>query len=548
MGYISDEKKEEILDNTDIVALINEYVPLKRQGANYMGLCPFHSEKTPSFSVNPKGQYFHCFGCHKGGDALTFLMEYQNINFNEAITQLAERSGIELKTEKVSKLTLKINRLLDINYKVMMHFYKNLLTSSYAVNYLKKRNIRPKLVNNFILGYAKNTGEDIINLAKENNWLLSDLLELGLVKKRYNNQYIDAFRNRLIFPIIDSRNKVIGFGGRSPDNTMPKYLNSPESIVFEKRNNLYAINNFKKSRNKEIILVEGYMDVISLFNYDITNAIASLGTSFTKSQALLIKRYTKDVYISYDGDSAGKNATRKAIDTLLSVGINPKIIEIESGLDPDDYIKKNGKESFLALKNVAKDSYDYQFDDLINRYNRAKDNEKNSLIDLFIDFLAKIHSINSLLTSKYINYTCKLTKVSEEELYHSIKNRKKVNRLNRSEIIERKPTEIFYDINDLNLQVDILNILINNLDFYNQHEEYFEEFIIDERIKKIKDYIKLENDVNISKLEDEFYDEKYYPIISHLKKVDVLADELLLKINEAIKKRKKVLQYKSKKQ
>ena len=401
MVFISDEKKNEILENSDIVAIIGDYVDLKKSGNSYKGLCPFHNEKTPSFTVDDRKQLFHCFGCGEGGDVVSFIMHKEGLSYIDSMKYLAKKAGIKLDDTKSSKENKILNRYYDINKDIMMYFYKNLLTDKACQIYLKNRGFRSNIVNTFMLGFAKNSWDDLLSYVKKKDYLLDDIENLGLIKKSQNGKYYDKYRNRLIFPIINHYGKVIGFGGRSIDSTMPKYLNSPESQVFKKRYNLYGLNIFKKQSNKDIILVEGYMDVIGLNNQGIDQAVASLGTSLTSDQAKLLKRYAKNVYICYDEDNAGIKATDRAIEILLDEGIKPNIISLEKGLDPDDFVKKYGRDAFIKKMDEASDVYNYKYNKILDLYAESKDNEKFEKLNLFIEFLS---SIKSDLTREILLY------------------------------------------------------------------------------------------------------------------------------------------------
>ena len=346
---INDELLDEIRSRGDIVDLISEYVNLKRSGTNFMGLCPFHGEKTPSFSVSRSKQIFKCFGCGAGGDIITFVMKKENLNFREAVKFLADKYNIELKegSKPNKEMNEKIERAYSANREAAKFFMENLSSSKVAYNYLKNRNISNEIISKFGLGYAKDDWQSLYNRLKKLNFTDDELIEFNLCSKSSKGDMIDRFRNRIMFPIIDTKKRVIGFGGRVLDDSLPKYLNTRDTIVFNKGKNLYNLNLVSRESDREkIILVEGYMDVISLYKSGIKYIVASLGTSLTQDQASLIKRYGKEVYICYDGDSPGIKATNRAIDVLIGAGVSPKIISLRDNLDPDEYIKKYGNLSF----------------------------------------------------------------------------------------------------------------------------------------------------------------------------------------------------------
>lgn len=546
MVFISDDKKNEILENSDIVAIIGDYVDLKKSGNSYKGLCPFHNEKTPSFTVDDKKQLFHCFGCGEGGDVVSFIMHKEGLSYIDSMKYLANKAGIKLDDTKSSKENKRLNRLYDINRDIMMYFYKNLLTDKAGQTYLKNRGFRSNIVNTFMLGFAKNSWDDLISYVKEKDYLLDDIENLGLIKKSQNGKYYDKYRNRLIFPIINHYGKVIGFGGRSIDSTMPKYLNSPESEVFKKRYNLYGLNIFKKQSNKDIILVEGYMDVIGLNNQGIDQAVASLGTSLTNDQAKLLKRYAKNVFICYDEDNAGIKATDRAIEILLDEGIKPNIISLEKGLDPDDFVKKYGRDAFIKKMDEASDVYNYKYNKILDIYASSKDNEKFEKLNLFIEFLASIKS--DLTREIFINNVSKLFDIDKSTLkesvlkyndYYKKTNKKKIsnensytkNKLSQNTIVERKKYSV--SINEL----ETLRLYLNQRDDYKEFEDFFDQVLVDENILKIKAYIEKNG---MEKISENFSDQDQF-IIDYIKDKSnkIVANELKEKIN--LENRRKLL-------
>lgn len=546
MVFISDDKKNEILENSDIVAIIGDYVDLKKSGNSYKGLCPFHNEKTPSFTVDDKKQLFHCFGCGEGGDVVSFIMHKEGLSYIDSMKYLANKAGIKLDDTKSSKENKRLNRLYDINRDIMMYFYKNLLTDKAGQTYLKNRGFRSNIVNTFMLGFAKNSWDDLISYVKEKDYLLDDIENLGLIKKSQNGKYYDKYRNRLIFPIINHYGKVIGFGGRSIDSTMPKYLNSPESEIFKKRYNLYGLNIFKKQSNKDIILVEGYMDVIGLNNQGIDQAVASLGTSLTNDQAKLLKRYAKNVYICYDEDNAGIKATDRAIEILLDEGIKPNIISLEKGLDPDDFVKKYGRDAFIKKMDEASDVYNYKYNKILDMYASSKDNEKFEKLNLFIEFLASIKS--DLTREIFVNNVSKLFDIDKSTLkesvlkyndYYKKTNNKKIsnensytkNKLSQNTIVERKKYSV--SINEL----ETLRLYLNQRDDYKEFEDFFDQVLVDENILKIKAYIEKNG---MEKISENFSDQDQF-IIDYIKDKSnkIVANELKEKIN--LENRRKLL-------
>lgn len=391
MGFIPQDKIDEIKSVADIVSVIGDYVELKRAGSNYVGLCPFHNEKTPSFSVSPSKGIFHCFGCGVGGDVISFIMQKEGLSYPEAIKFLADKLGILVETNEVNKEKYEHRKkLFEINNEAKLFYYKNLLINDIPKEYIKKRNLNNNLINKFIIGYADGKNSLYRHLLQK-GYQKDDIIEVGLINQDEKGNVYDKFRNRLMFPIIDIRGNVIGFGGRALAEARAKYLNSPQSLAYDKSKNVYGVSNLKNSTKVgKIILVEGYMDVISLTNYGFDYAIASLGTSLTHDQAKLIKRYCKNIYICYDGDSAGQNATSRAIEIFKEQDISPNIIVIPDNMDPDDYIKQYGNESFNRLIDNAMDSVIYEYKKILQKYDINDVKEKIQLIDDLTTLLSKL--------------------------------------------------------------------------------------------------------------------------------------------------------------
>ena len=353
--YYPREIIDQVIEANNIVELIGEYIKLTKKGNNYFGLCPFHNEKTGSFSVSnePGRQMYYCFGCHASGSALTFLMKYENMNFQEALEELAKRAGIELPkpdykdSKKASERAKLKEEILAANKEAATYFYKLLKSSSgqRAREYVLKRGLTEETVKNFGIGYADKYRDDLYNHLKEKGFSDNVLTTARLVTAKDNDVY-DFFWNRLMFPIMDIRGKVIGFGGRVLGDGEPKYLNTPETIVFEKNRNLFGMNYARKHKGEPFILCEGNMDVISMHQAGFTNAVASLGTSLTVGQAGLLKRFTDNVYIAYDADDAGRNAALRAIGILRDAGISVKVVDHSPYKDPDELIKAEGKEAY----------------------------------------------------------------------------------------------------------------------------------------------------------------------------------------------------------
>lgn len=359
----SDDIIEEVRSKNDIVDVISQYVRLTRRGSSYFGLCPFHNEKTPSFSVTPSKQMYYCFGCGAGGNVYNFVMEYENYSFGEALSHLAERAGVELPRIEYSKEARakaeKRATLLEINKKAAQYFYYQLRRDNgkIAHEYLTGRGLSEETIQKFGLGYSDKYSDDLYKYLKSRNYSDELLRESGLFNVDERQGMYDKFWNRVIFPIMDVNNRVIGFGGRVMGDGKPKYLNSPETQIFDKSRNLYGLNIARTTRKNYLILCEGYMDVISMHQAGFTNAVASLGTALTSGHASLVKRYTKEVLLLYDSDEAGVKAALRAIPILREAGVNSRVVNLRPHKDPDEFIKAEGAEAFEKRLEAATDSF-----------------------------------------------------------------------------------------------------------------------------------------------------------------------------------------------
>ena len=350
--YYSDEIIEEVRSRNDIVDVISGYVKLQRKGSSYFGLCPFHNEKSPSFSVSPGKQMYYCFGCGAGGNVFTFLMEYENFTFVEAVKHLADRAGVKLPEAEYSEEARQAadlrSRLLEVQKKAAAFYYYQLRQESgqQAMEYLTGRELSEETMRKFGLGYSPKFSGGLYRYLKEKGYSDSLLKESGLFNIDERRGMQDKFWNRVMFPIMDVNNRVIGFGGRVMGDAKPKYLNSPETKIFDKSRNLYGLNAARTSRKPYLIICEGYMDVISMHQAGFTNAVASLGTALTSGHASLMSRYTKEVLLTYDSDEAGQRAALRGIPILRAAGITPRVVNLSPYKDPDEFIKAQGREAF----------------------------------------------------------------------------------------------------------------------------------------------------------------------------------------------------------
>lgn len=372
--YYSDEIIEEVRSKNDIVDVISSYVKLQKKGSSYFGLCPFHNEKSPSFSVSRQKQMYYCFGCGAGGNVFTFLMEYENYTFVEALRYLADRAGVDLPEEEYSKEARERADtraiLLEINKVAAQYYYVQLKSSQgvQGLTYLKKRGLSDETIKAFGLGYSNKYSDDLYRYLKSKGYKDDMIAKAGLITIDEKHGVYDKFWNRVMFPIMDVNSRVIGFGGRVMGDAKPKYLNSPETMIFDKSRNLYGLNRARSSKKPYFLLCEGYMDVISLHQAGFTNAVASLGTALTPGHASLIKRYVQEVYLTYDSDGAGTKAALRALPILKDAGITARIIRMEPYKDPDEFIKNLGAEAFEERISKARNGFMFSLEVLERDY------------------------------------------------------------------------------------------------------------------------------------------------------------------------------------
>ncbi len=541
MYVINDNVLDEIRDRADIVDLIGEYVDLKRSGSNYMGLCPFHSEKTPSFSVSPSKGIFKCFGCGVGGDVITFVMKRENLSFPEAVEFLADKYSVRLEVYKDENKEArdKRDRLYEINREAGLHFLKNYQTSQKTQLYLKNRMLNDKTIRSYGIGYSKDSWTDLYDHLTKLGYKEDELLELNLISKSKNGNYIDRFRDRVMFPIINRNNRIIGFGARAFGDERPKYLNSRETPIFHKGNNVFNMNIISRESTRErIILVEGYMDVISLYNSGINYSVASLGTSLTIDQANIIKKMAKDIYICYDSDNAGINATSRAIDIFLETSVKPKIIELEGGLDPDDFIKKYGMEGFENKIKSAISYIEFKIKKLKENFN-LEDSEGlsnftiesakilSSIInpierDIFVKDFSRKYNISFAAIENYINYL----------------NRNKLKEVKREKLKVKKNTNVVKS-NKARAQEELLSYSLLDNDIYKYIKNKIEVFYFTNAMTRavfeeiprlykeemeVKDFLSL---LESNRLVDIEFVGNILSIISEIHVDDKIVDELI---------------------
>ncbi len=425
-NLIPGEIIDDILDKVDIVEVVSSRIPLKKAGRNFRCNCPFHNEKTPSFIVSPEKQIYHCFGCGAGGNALGFLMKYEKLDFREALNSLADKAGVKLPVAKFhdrAKDSL-ADKLHDLNG-IAKDFYRNNLLShngSFCYKYLTDRGIASDAIKIFQLGYAPNTWEGLISFFK-NKGIGPDFMEkAGLaVPSEKDKGFYDRFRNRLIFPIFDIRNRVIGFGGRVMNEAQPKYINSPETLIYTKGKHLYGLN-FSKSflREKDYaVIVEGYLDLIIPFQYGIKNIVATLGTALTTHHIRLLKRFTRTVVMVFDSDKAGEEASLRGLDLLVSLDMNVRVAALPKGYDPDSFIRKQGREAFENIIKASKDLFDYKMNLLENRFNKDGVRGKAAIATLMLPTITRIP--NEILKAAFLKKLSDTLSIDEAALRAELK-------------------------------------------------------------------------------------------------------------------------------
>ena len=426
----------ELTERNDIVDVVSGYVRLgKKSGSNMFGLCPFHSEKTPSFSVSPDKQIYHCFGCGKGGGVINFIMEIENLSFPEAVEFLAKRAGMPMPEEENDRESRKRSRMLALNRDAARFFYAQLSTpqGGAAREYMARRRIGPATAKNFGIGFAPDTWDSLEKAMREKGYTDFELFDAGLVRKGQKGGYYDTFRNRLMFPVIDVRGNVIGFSGRILGDGEPKYMNSPETLVFNKSRNLFALNLSKKSKSGYIILSEGNIDVVSLHQAGFDSAVASLGTSLTPEQARLLSRYTNQVIIAYDNDGAGIKAAQRAIGILEKLDLKVKVLRMSGAKDPDEFIKLKGADAFRNLLESSENQIDYRLRSVTDKYDLSVDEQKVEFLKEASDLVARLPG--SVERQVYAMRVASMSGVSADVVTKEVERRRKklVNQASRSE-------------------------------------------------------------------------------------------------------------------
>ena len=475
--YFSEELIEEVRVRNDIVDVISGYIKLQKRGSSYFGLCPFHNEKSPSFSVSRTKQMYYCFGCGAGGNVFTFIMEYENFSFVEALKLLAERAGIELpemeySKEAKEKADLK-NTLLEVNKLAAKYFYAQLKSQQggYAHRYLTERGLSEEMITAFGLGYSNKYSDDLYKYLKTKGYSDTILSKAGLISIDERQGVYDKFWNRVMFPIMDVNNRVIGFGGRVMGDAKPKYLNSPETEVFDKSRNLYGLNRARTSRKHYFLICEGYMDVIALHQAGFTNAVASLGTALTAGHASLIKRYVNEVYLTYDSDEAGTKAALRAIPILKEAGISAKIIRMDPYKDPDEFIKNLGAEAFEERIQKARNGFMFSLEVLEQNFDMNSPDGKTAFFDEvakrlneFEDEIERNNYIEAVAEKYHVGYEVLRKKVAKSAIQTGL-----AKPIERPKTVDRQKTK---EDGKLQSQKILLTWLIENEKVFSQIKRY----------------------------------------------------------------------------
>lgn len=525
---IPEEIIERIKSENDIVDIVSETVRLKKSGRNYIGLCPFHHEKSPSFSVSVDKQIYKCFGCGEAGNVISFVMKTKNWGFIDAVKYLAEKANIDINFDNgkgSDKYKEKKALMYKINVDAARFFFSNLRKDKNAYEYFERRGIIQKTVNNFGLGYALNDWKSLLFYLHKKGYSDEIIVESGLAVKNDKGKIFDRFRNRVIFPVFDYRGNVIGFGGRVLDDSKPKYLNSPETMVFNKGYNLYGLNFAVKNGLKErtLIIVEGYMDCISLHQHGVTNVVASLGTALTENQAKLMKRYADTIVISYDADTAGQMATLRGLEILRKAGFDVKVLTVPQGKDPDEYVRNNGRDAFLKLVNEADMLIDYRLD-------KAKVDidfhDNNDIIKYGERVTEILTELNPVEKDVYIKKICEDTGLREQSIYDMLSRKLTRNQedFNNMYFIPQNGLKLHIEPAYIKAERSILKLMID--------EKYYDKIIenINEDDFVMKSHAEIFN--MIRELRDEGLKDIINKIENRCQNADVLKE--LVQINDMI--------------
>ena len=515
--YYGEDIVEEVRQKTDIVDLVGQYVHLKKKGSSYFGLCPFHGEKTASFSVSPGKQIFYCFGCGKAGDSIRFLMEYENLSFVEALEELAERANVTLpKEEKRDKGEEDLRyKILEINKQAALFYVKQLRSEKgkQGLAYCAKRKLSGESITHFGLGYAGKERDSLYQYCKSLGFKDRVLQESGLFSFKENGVY-DKFFNRLIFPIMDLHNRVIGFGGRVMGDGEPKYLNSPETKLFDKSRNLFALNFSRKSRANYFILCEGYMDVISLHQWGFSEAVAALGTAFTEQQADLMKRFNSLIYLCFDSDGAGKKACKRAISILREKKLEGKVIRLSPYKDPDEFLKAEGKEAFEKRIEEAKNAFLWEVEEKKTEFDLHDPAGMQKYMESIAELLRTSFS-DPVERENYLKAVAREQMLKAENLQHLVDKEEEKTQLSfglrkNAGRQEKKREEKW----NSPLEEEFLSVLMQRNEFVDLAKKYIEEVDFQGDFAK-EIYLKLLSGLSAKAILDSFQneEEKYQKLV-----------------------------------
>lgn len=547
---ISDEFLEQLRANNDIVSVISPYVELRRRGKNLVGLCPFHNEKTPSFTVYPDSQSFYCFGCGAGGEIISFTRRIENLDFYEAVKVLADRSGMPLPEDGFDdSLIVKRKRMLEMNKAAARFFHETLMSDKgkAALNYYLKRGYTMSTIKHFGLGYAPDNWRELLNHLHSLGYSYEEIYEADLAKKSEKNgkvNYYDNFRNRVMVPIINVRGQIIAFGGRVLDDSKPKYVNTSDTLVYKKSLGVFALNFAKNENDGSLLIVEGYMDVIALHQAGFTNAVAALGTAFTPEMAKLLSRYASEILICFDNDEAGQKATRRALETFASVGMKVKVIKMTGGKDPDEIIKTYGPEKFRSFITGAANDIEYKILEQRNRFDVESSDGKLGFLKAVAEVLAATDDV--IARDVYSSKICAELNVSKDSLMLQIGNLLKQRRRNDRKAEIRAVPKMTSGITDkVNPQKSkylkaakaeemLLSSLMRNPDYWNKLKDDItsEDFVTDfnRRVfEKISDKLNSGQSADFSAVADQDFslDE-----INSIKMIEMQSDKLRHSIKE----------------
>ncbi len=486
---VSQDVIDQIRESTDIVSLISSYVDLKGNGNRYVGLCPFHKESTPSFNVSADKQLYHCFGCGASGNSISFIMHIENYDFLDALKHLAEQNNIQLETtdEDYEQRKKEKELLIEINTKTARYFYKNLFSDlgKDALDYVYQRKISEQMQRKFGLGYATKSFDDLYNFLVDEGYSTEIIMKSGLITEK-NGKYYDKFINRLMFPIFDVYGKVVAFGGRIMGEGMPKYLNSPETPVFNKSKVLYNLNYAKNEKGRQLILVEGYMDALMLYQYGIRNVVAVLGTAFNDNHVRTLRKYCDKVFLLFDSDEAGVKAVKRAIPFIVENGLKVRVVKLDDAKDPDEFLQKFGRDSFVNTLRNSVDNIVFEIEELYKSFDTTLPDERLEFITQVIKLLNGLN--NDIERAVYLEKVADISKIDIDLIKQQLKSNDDYSEMTKKKMYIRNSTN-----NKLNLPknvtsaiIDIVNLIVYNKQYAKELTKFLPtDYILDEDYKKL---------------------------------------------------------------